>query len=488
MLKANPLLKLEMEGKDLSLVTKQLKTSSSQINKASNGLKNLLPRPEKQSLQPNFNKEKPLVSNLQRSNSLKNPPKTMSRPAAKGASIISGNKPKTSTNTHSANISRQSNVDFNTSTSRFLCSTKLENASAQKKKSIGAKPRPTSKITGKNGSSSVTQDSSISSSGKPTHTNCREKKVKPMRRSLSAQHFDRKKGVTKVKPEKCINRAELTHSLEDLSSLRPVVLQSDISPIAEGSRESSIVFKTPSAYERRKDGKNSEDIDEENKENIEVDQDLDKGSYEDLKIVTNGDVKTINGENHVAVNGENAERIARAALEDLLKLIQEAPVRGWLELIRKKYIKLEEEPQYWECRAAIEQSRGNISNAVQCYKTAIVQGAEIQAVDESLDILLQKFSLLNINTDNAESERSTRERARIVQDARNVFKSSIIQFAVQERKLKKDKQDDQKKTDSNASKEEHEAFSDCIHIYSGSEVMLLTARVGQYGMRRFPQK
>lgn len=52
----------------------------------------------------------------------------------------------------------------------------------------------------------------------------------------------------------------------------------------------------------------------------------------------------------------------------------------WLRLIKEKYSKLLEEPEYWECKAAIEESRGDISSAVECYRTAIVHGAEVRNI------------------------------------------------------------------------------------------------------------
>lgn len=66
----------------------------------------------------------------------------------------------------------------------------------------------------------------------------------------------------------------------------------------------------------------------------------------------------------------------------------------------------------------------------------------MREVDESLEQMLQKFSLLNINsaekqnTDDNENKPKY-DRNKIVLAARNVFKSSIIQFAIEERKQKK---------------------------------------------------
>ncbi|KAJ8928107.1 hypothetical protein NQ314_019333 [Rhamnusium bicolor] len=286
--------------------------------------------------------------------------------------------------------------------------------------------------------------------------------------NCQARHQSFLVGIAKPEPEKCINRIEFTQSLIDISSLKANTVQHNISPIPEGSRESSVIFKTPSAYERRSiarftpksvasvrrslyhastplpslndlqkrlndwlakrgkslstfhhlkcfgvQGSEQEPIDDENKENIEVDEDLDKGSYEDLKISVENDSaksKTSSSKSPLS-NEENSESVAKAALEDLLKLIQEGYPRpqceGWLELIRRKYQKLEEEPQYWECRAAIEQSRGNISNAVHCYKTAIVQGAEKISSSSSSTIssslfsyeTIQLYTLVDIITD-----------------------------------------------------------------------------------------
>lgn len=58
-------------------------------------------------------------------------------------------------------------------------------------------------------------------------------------------------------------------------------------------------------------------------------------------------------------------------------------------------------------------------------------------VDKSLDVLLQKFNVLDINCKHTDSARISKEGARINDEARNVFKSTIIKFAIQEKKLKK---------------------------------------------------
>lgn len=70
---------------------------------------------------------------------------------------------------------------------------------------------------------------------------------------------------------------------------------------------------------------------------------------------------------------------------------------GWLQLIKEKYSKLLDEPEYWECRAAIEESRGDIGSAVECYRTAIVQGAGVRN-DPLISIMvlsIQAFCVFN---------------------------------------------------------------------------------------------
>ncbi|CAH0561996.1 unnamed protein product [Brassicogethes aeneus] len=181
--------------------------------------------------------------------------------------------------------------------------------------------------------------------------------------------------------------------------------------------------------------KKGEQIDEENKENIEV---KDEGSYEDLLIISKEET----------VSEHESEELAKTALLDLHQLILEGynlnQCECWLQVIKQKYTNLDKDPQYWECRAAIEEARGNISQAVEYFQNAIVTGADVKSVDQSLDQLLEKFSLLDINTGITE-EKKMRGHSRIVQDARNIFKSSIIKFAIQEKSLQQRKNETDKK-------------------------------------------
>ncbi|KAL1509819.1 hypothetical protein ABEB36_004499 [Hypothenemus hampei] len=134
------------------------------------------------------------------------------------------------------------------------------------------------------------------------------------------------------------------------------------------------------------------------------------------------------------IGEDNVQVYAKEALVELLHLIEEDYSRNqclrWLELLKTKYFEIDKEPEYWECRAAIEQSEGNIYNAVECYKAAIIKGAEVTSVDKLLDNLLKKFSLLNISS--SESNKNPKID-KVVIEARNVFKSSIIQFAIKEK-------------------------------------------------------
>lgn len=100
----------------------------------------------------------------------------------------------------------------------------------------------------------------------------------------------------------------------------------------------------------------------------------------------------------------------------------------WLAKIREKYSQLEDEPLYWECRAAIDREKGNINGAIESYQTAIVKGSDVATVDKCLDDLLQKFDMLKID-----SARATGAKRRNQLDEKQIFKSTIIEFAVRER-------------------------------------------------------
>ncbi|GLV33860.1 hypothetical protein CBL_11256 [Carabus blaptoides fortunei] len=166
----------------------------------------------------------------------------------------------------------------------------------------------------------------------------------------------------------------------------------------------------------------AEPQDEENKENIEVAVKDIHSSYTELSIEP-GNVDPLH--------------VVNEAMFDLQQLIQEGYPRvqceAWLDVISSHYGEVEHQPQYWECRAALEEARGDFTTAVDCYKRAIIKGAEVRVVDASLENLLQKFSVLNITP-----TKTIGDQRRSSLEVKNVFKSSIINFAIQERSKKSD--------------------------------------------------
>lgn len=107
----------------------------------------------------------------------------------------------------------------------------------------------------------------------------------------------------------------------------------------------------------------------------------------------------------------------------------------WLKKISQRYANVEDISQFWECRAALEQASDNINEAIECYKSAIIHGAEIHGIDESLDKLFQKFGVLQL-TDSMAYTPNTKLKVKNSNIIYNQFKSSIIQFAVLQKKMK----------------------------------------------------
>nr|CAD7194639.1 unnamed protein product [Timema douglasi] len=110
---------------------------------------------------------------------------------------------------------------------------------------------------------------------------------------------------------------------------------------------------------------------------------------------------------------EDLDVLAQDSLNDLYKLIQTGYPRDkceeWLDVILKNCCSAFDKPIYWECRASLEEYRGDFSTAIECYSRAIVKGAQ-----ELGDKKVSRKSL----------------------DACNVFKSTIIKFALQQRAIK----------------------------------------------------
>lgn len=127
-------------------------------------------------------------------------------------------------------------------------------------------------------------------------------------------------------------------------------------------------------------------------------------------------------------------------LSDLHKLILASFPRDqceeWLHLIRRKFPNLDEEPVYWECLAALEEARGDYTTAIDFYSRAIVSGAEAEVIDKSLELLWQKFTSLKIQSKDEEVDNKKPKTPRRSVDPCQVFKSSIIKFALQQKAVK----------------------------------------------------
>ncbi|XP_018325087.1 cytoskeleton-associated protein 2-like [Agrilus planipennis] len=190
------------------------------------------------------------------------------------------------------------------------------------------------------------------------------------------------------------------------------------------------------------------EVDEENKENIEEVL-VRSESYNDLRI--DHCEKIPQNETNLLKNVDY-KIVSRDALNDLYSLINDGYSEQqciiWLNLIHEKCPEIEQYPKYWECRAALEQCKGNLTDAIECYKKAVVKGADVQDVDSALEDLLKKFSVLNISNSAKELEyndKLKREKAFVLQQARNAFKSSVIQFAIKEKLNREQKENEQVK-------------------------------------------
>lgn len=57
----------------------------------------------------------------------------------------------------------------------------------------------------------------------------------------------------------------------------------------------------------------------------------------------------------------------------------------WLRAIRDRFPSAPDSAPYWECRAALEERRGDLPASVQCWEQAIAKGTEV-----SLEIYRRK--------------------------------------------------------------------------------------------------
>ncbi|KAF7265294.1 hypothetical protein GWI33_021284 [Rhynchophorus ferrugineus] len=464
MLKANPLLQLEEAGIKVDDLFKS-KTSLHSVSGSVSSISKTSSQLEKKNVS-NFKRPEIKLQSIKKpSNDILNVKKP----------IISGNKP------HVANKKLINNLNKNKENSRYV-QNKLQQINPNK-----------FVVTSKINSFRTTSNTSSNRVKEAKPVQIHQKNT--LRRSLSSDNIHKEKNnlLTQSVSNKKLNH---TCSQDNLLGI-PQNKHKYFSPIMEEkSLRKSFVFKTPSAHERRSvylytpkstprptaylhastpfltdkyglqerlnrwlksRGKklssyqhlncfgfdNTNKISptleqtEENKENIDILTEK-YGSYENLNINV-PQMENSKSEKHVSNTDLN--KISKEALIELQNLVHEdyptLQCMGWLELIRDRYKQIVEEPEYWECRAVIEQSAGNVGNAVEYYKTAIIQGAEVNNVEKSLDELLKKFSLLNISPNKSEVTKIDKAKERIIKEARNVFKSTIIQFAIQEKRIKK---------------------------------------------------
>ncbi|KAI5640111.1 hypothetical protein NE865_07525 [Phthorimaea operculella] len=118
----------------------------------------------------------------------------------------------------------------------------------------------------------------------------------------------------------------------------------------------------------------------------------------------------------------------RAALEERRGDLP-ASVQCWEEAIAKG---TQATAAYWECRAALEERRGDLPASVQCWEEAIAKGTQRSVVEANLDQLLDKFMQLKISPNSGARRRPDPKLV----DVKNVFKSTLIRFAVQQAKLR----------------------------------------------------
>lgn len=194
---------------------------------------------------------------------------------------------------------------------------------------------------------------------------------------------------------------------------------------------------------------------EENKENIALNSDSDDDSYVENMNENNKHVKdTVNWRRASCVSesvdfNESADstltstdvfkidEILLGALNDLTDLLKEGfdweQSARWLRAIRERFPDASNTAAYWECRAALEERRGDLPASVQCWEEAIAKGTEHSVVEANLDQLLDKFMQLKISP-NSGKRRCIDPK---MVDVKNVFKSTIIRFAVQQAKLRR---------------------------------------------------
>ncbi|XP_026734889.1 uncharacterized protein LOC113498898 isoform X2 [Trichoplusia ni] len=311
-------------------------------------------------------------------------------------------------------------------------------------------------------------------------------KAAPVRRSISAVHFKR---IGKHELSNCIqkfssigeklNSVHLKHINEDENVKDEVVsaIRSERKKVKFMTPMSSFNTPRPEELQGRlkswlaKRGKSLDSyhhlqcfgihhlphtinfdpkqFDEENKENIAVESDSDDDSYtetmnEEIPATKQWrNVSSVNdsvdlNESHdttaTCSDVVNTDNIVVGALNDLTEILREGydwqQCARWLRAIRERFPACARHSAYWECRAALEEARGDLPASVQCWEEAIANGTEHTVAEASLDHLLDKFMQLKISPNSGKRQPDPK-----FVDMKNVFKSTIIRFAVQQAKL-----------------------------------------------------
>ncbi|KAI8433408.1 hypothetical protein MSG28_015448 [Choristoneura fumiferana] len=304
-----------------------------------------------------------------------------------------------------------------------------------------------------------------------------EPKVKaaPVRRSISAVHFKR---ISKKELGNCfhkwssigekLNEVHLTNINEDDSVKQDVVTSAIKSERKKVRLQTPSSFNTPQPEElqnRLSNGKTvqtsilppepiHDNNDDENKENIALEHDSDNESYSDnmndrandldgvknkwRSRVSYASDSIMNDSHDTTLNSDElpVDDLLLGALNDLTELLREGfdweQCARWLRAIRERFPDAPRRAAYWECRAALEERRGDLPASVQCWEEAIAKGTKHSVVDANLDQLLDKFMQLKISPSGGRRERPDPKLV----DVKNVFKSTIIRFAVQQAKLR----------------------------------------------------
>ncbi|KAJ8707771.1 hypothetical protein PYW07_011448 [Mythimna separata] len=201
-------------------------------------------------------------------------------------------------------------------------------------------------------------------------------------------------------------------------------------------------------------------FDEDNKENIALESDSDDDSYTENM---NGEVPCTtekwrtasyvsdsvdfnesqgNDTTITASDVVSEDDVVIGALKDLIEVLQEGfdweQCARWLRAIRERYPHVLKYFEYWQCRAILDDMRGDLPASVQCWEEAIAKGIEHSVVDANLDQLLDKFMQLKISPTSGKHRPADPKLV----DVKNVFKSTIIRFAVQKAKLRQSNQSD----------------------------------------------